>query len=257
MGMGMGLWLAERDAAFLRQIVGACQGASDLVACLEGEGLLSPPHVAAAYEYGQQADDDDTTSFALQRRASTNDSAASTTNPTALARKNAKNQKEQADPSSIVSSSSFATSQGALPTAFPAGVPSNPKCNGKKCATSSAASFSSSSAAPTSSNVVSTTEAATTTNATTSTYVSATSSSAAVTATPVSLGAKPYDYCVERYEDTSSGAVYGPGIPGFDHWSPRPTSFVVKGGTELWLDGEVYRVVGPSASFFSVARSPR
>lgn len=55
----------------------------------------------------------------------------------------------------------------------------------------------------------------------------------------------PSPTCAPQYRDISSGAVYGPGIGTFP-MNPRPTTFVTSNGTNLMLDGEPYRIVGPN-----------
>ncbi|KAK4700402.1 mannan endo-1,4-beta-mannosidase, partial [Phenoliferia sp. Uapishka_3] len=65
------------------------------------------------------------------------------------------------------------------------------------------------------------------------------------TSTPLSLPTPPSSNCYPAYTDTSSGAVFGPGLGSFA-MSPRPSSFVTRSGAKLMLDGEVYRMVGPT-----------
>ncbi|KAK4058341.1 hypothetical protein OIO90_000499 [Microbotryomycetes sp. JL221] len=83
-------------------------------------------------------------------------------------------------------------------------------------------------------------------NAGTSTTTRTTTTTAAPSSAPT-LPGSPGPECFARYTNIDSGAVYGPGLGTFP-MSPRPTSFVSRtfGQSQLMLDGQVYRVVGPN-----------
>ena len=82
-----------------------------------------------------------------------------------------------------------------------------------------------------------------TTSSRTSTTSTRTSSSVVL-----SLPTPPSGSCPGQYRDTSSGAVYGPGLGSFP-MSPRPSTFVKRSGSKLTLDGKLFRITGPSSFF--------
>lgn len=92
-----------------------------------------------------------------------------------------------------------------------------------------------------------TTSSTTTTTPTKTSEAASTTSSAAATPPVLYLPPPPSGNCVGQYKDTSSGAVYGPGLGDFP-MSPRPSSFVTRSGSSLYLDGKPYRIAGPSES---------
>lgn len=81
-----------------------------------------------------------------------------------------------------------------------------------------------------------------TSSAATSTTSSAVGSSESVAWV---LPSPPSSTCATMYTDTSGGGVYGAQV-GNVPWSPRPSTFVVRGGNKLYLDGKEFRIVGPS-----------
>lgn len=95
--------------------------------------------------------------------------------------------------------------------------------------------------------VVVTTSSTTTTTPTKTSEAASTTSKAAATPPVLYLPPPPSGNCVGQYKDTSSGAVYGPGLGDFP-MSPRPSSFVTRSGSSLYLDGKPFRIAGPSES---------
>jgi len=89
-----------------------------------------------------------------------------------------------------------------------------------------------------------------TTQATSSSTASS-SSSASKTSTkseaPLVLPTPPSSNCAKMYTNTAGGAVFGPGKGDFVY-SPRPSTFVKRSGGKLTLDGDEYRITGPSES---------
>ena len=78
------------------------------------------------------------------------------------------------------------------------------------------------------------------------------SASATKTSTvALTLPAPPASTCQPQYTNTAGGAVYGPGLGSFN-FLPRPSTFVKRSGNKLTLDGDTYRIVGPSASPLSL-----
>lgn len=83
----------------------------------------------------------------------------------------------------------------------------------------------------------------------TSSAATSTKSSSAAT---LVLPAPPASTCATPYYGVSGTPnVFGPGLGDFP-MLPRPSTFVKRSGNKLVLDGETYRIVGPSAS--SLAR---
>lgn len=74
---------------------------------------------------------------------------------------------------------------------------------------------------------------------------------------PWVLPSPPSSSCASAYTNTDGGGVYAAQV-GNVPWSPRPSTFVVRGGNKLYLDGNEFRIVGPS-EFAAVppARPPR
>jgi len=82
-----------------------------------------------------------------------------------------------------------------------------------------------------------------------------TASSTKTSTVALTLPAPPASTCQPQYTNTAGGAVYGPGLGDFN-FLPRPSTFVKRSGNKLTLDGETYRIVGPSASrLFSVCHA--
>ncbi|GAA5869600.1 hypothetical protein JCM3774_005491 [Rhodotorula dairenensis] len=81
----------------------------------------------------------------------------------------------------------------------------------------------------------------------TSSAATSTTSSAVGSAESVAwvLPSPPSSTCASLYTDTSGGGVYAAQV-GNVPWSPRPSTFVVRGGNKLYLDGEEFRIVGPN-----------
>ncbi|GAA5975744.1 hypothetical protein JCM10908_005267 [Rhodotorula pacifica] len=59
------------------------------------------------------------------------------------------------------------------------------------------------------------------------------------------LPSPPSSTCATFYTNTEGGGVYAAQV-GNVPWSPRPSTFVVRGGNKLYLDGEEFRIVGPN-----------
>lgn len=64
---------------------------------------------------------------------------------------------------------------------------------------------------------------------------------------PLVLPTPPSSSCAKLYTNMAGGAVFGPGKGDFTY-SPRPSTFVKRNGGKLTLDGETYRITGPSES---------
>lgn len=108
---------------------------------------------------------------------------------------------------------------------------------------SSSASLSASASTKTPASTSAVSQSATkTSSAATSTTSSAVGSSESVAWV---LPSPPSSTCATMYTDTSGGGVYGAQV-GNVPWSPRPSTFVVRGGNKLYLDGKEFRIVGPS-----------
>ncbi|KAG0654464.1 hypothetical protein C6P46_001629 [Rhodotorula mucilaginosa] len=108
---------------------------------------------------------------------------------------------------------------------------------------SSSASLSASASTKTPASTSAVSQSATkTSSAATSTTSSAVGSSESVAWV---LPSPPSSTCATMYTDTSGGGVYGAQV-GNVPWSPRPSTFVVRGGNKLYLDGKEFRIVGPN-----------
>lgn len=83
------------------------------------------------------------------------------------------------------------------------------------------------------------------TSKTTTSKTTTTSKAAATTA--LVLPKPPSANCWEQYTNTVAGAVYGPGLGDFP-MLPRPSTFVTRTKSGLYLEGREYRIVGPSES---------
>ncbi|GAA6014735.1 hypothetical protein JCM8202_001643 [Rhodotorula sphaerocarpa] len=62
---------------------------------------------------------------------------------------------------------------------------------------------------------------------------------------PWVLPSPPSSSCASAYTNTDGGGVYAAQV-GNVPWSPRPSTFVVRGGNKLYLDGNEFRIVGPN-----------
>lgn len=87
--------------------------------------------------------------------------------------------------------------------------------------------------------------------------ISASKTASAATTTKSTVGgslvlpAPPASTCATPYYGVAgTSAVYGPGLGDFP-MLPRPSTFVKRSGNKLVLDGETYRIVGPSAFPFA------
>ena len=116
-----------------------------------------------------------------------------------------------------------------------------PSANASVSASASLSATASSSKTPGSTSAASQ-SATKTSSAATSTTSSAVGSSESVAWV---LPSPPSSTCATMYTDTSGGGVYGAQV-GNVPWSPRPSTFVVRGGNKLYLDGDEFRIVGPS-----------
>lgn len=138
----------------------------------------------------------------------------------------------------------------------PKWTPSNETALGGVPAANSSTSASAS--IPVSASASSTKSAAATGSVSASASQNATRTSSAATSTTSSavgpaesvawvLPSPPSSTCASMYTDTSGGGVYAAQV-GNVPWSPRPSTFVVRGGNKLYLDGDEFRIVGPSKS---------
>lgn len=130
----------------------------------------------------------------------------------------------------------------------PKWVPSNGTAlGGTHPANNASVSASASLSASTSSKIPESTSAASQSATKTSSAATSTTSSAVGSSESVAwvLPSPPSSTCATMYTDTSGGGVYGAQV-GNVPWSPRPSTFVVRGGNKLYLDGDEFRIVGPS-----------
>ena len=80
---------------------------------------------------------------------------------------------------------------------------------------------------------------------TTAAATKTTTTKGATSTAPLTLPGPPRSGCAPRYTNTAGGAIYGPGLGSFP-MLPRPSTFVKRVGSGLVLDGNEYRIVGPS-----------
>lgn len=64
------------------------------------------------------------------------------------------------------------------------------------------------------------------------------------------LPSPPSSTCAGGYTNTQGGGVYAAQV-GNVPWLPRPSTYVVRGGNQLYLDGNEFRIVGPSKHRFA------